>query len=270
VPDSSIHSRFTDSIPALYERHLGPVCLDPYAVDLADRVAGAEGPRVLETACGTGIVTRRLLERMPAGWSLTATDLNEPMLAHARTQTAPDPRLEWRQADAQELPFADASHDTVLCQFGVMFYPDKARGLREARRVLRRGGRLFFNVWDGLHANPFQRAGHEVVMQFFPGDPPPFYTVPFGWFDPDEIHTTVSRAGFGDVRITAVELQGPLHSHESGAIGLVRGNPVVLDIQQRGGDPDEIVAALARRLEGQWPSLPGDVPLRALVVEAVA
>jgi SAM-dependent methyltransferase len=270
MTNASRHSAFAGSIPMLYDRHLGPVCLEPYAADLAARVTQAEGTRVLETACGTGIVTRRLLERMPSGWKLTATDLNEPMLAHARTRTTEDNRVEWRQADAQELPFADGSFDTIYCQFGVMFFPDKPRGLREAHRVLRKGGRLFFSVWDGLDSNPFQRMGHEVVMGSFQGDPPEFYTVPFGWHDPDEIHATVSRAGFGDVSILVVERPGPLHSYESAAAGLVRGNPIILEIEERGGDADAIVAAVARRLEQEWPALPVRVPLRALVVEATA
>jgi ubiquinone/menaquinone biosynthesis C-methylase UbiE len=270
MPDTSSHSTFAGSIPMLYDRHLGPVCLEPYAVDLAERVAENGAMHLLETACGTGIVTRHLLERLPEGGRLTATDLNEDMLAVATERVTSDPRLDFRQADAQDLPFPDGAFDTVVCQFGIMFYPDKPRGLREAHRVLRKGGRLLFNVWDGMHANPMQRVGHDVVMSFFPVNPPTFYATPFGWFDPDEIHRTVSRAGFGDVRILAVEREGPCESHESLAVGLVRGNPILVAIQERGGDVDVIVAAVARRLAETWPGRPFKVPLRALIVEAGA
>src|SRR5687768_13476190 len=111
------HARFTGSIPAFYDRHLGPVLFEPYARDLARRLLGHEGVRVLETACGTGITTRRLLERQPASGRLVATDLNQAMLDHARSSLPGDARIEWRTADAQALPFPDASFDAVVMQF---------------------------------------------------------------------------------------------------------------------------------------------------------
>jgi ubiquinone/menaquinone biosynthesis C-methylase UbiE len=131
-------SSFTGSIPELYERALVPLLFTPYALDMARRAAQRRPQRILEIAAGTGAVTRHLLQDIPAA-HIVATDLNPAMLEQAR-KAVDSPRVEWRQADAQELPFPDASFDAVLCQFGVMFFPDKVRAFSEARRVLKPGG----------------------------------------------------------------------------------------------------------------------------------
>src|SRR5437870_8968818 len=137
----TVPASFTGSVPAFYDRCLGPVLFEPYANDLVARLDVGDDQRVLELACGTGIVTRRLREALPESATLVATDLFDAMLVHARS-VVPDAGIEWQQADAQDLPFADGSFDTVVCQFGLMFLPDKVRGFREARRVLRDGGSL--------------------------------------------------------------------------------------------------------------------------------
>ena len=107
---------------------------------------------LLETACGTGILTRALAARLPEAVAITATDLNEPMLDFARLQPSGG-RVAWRQADAQALPFSDGTFDAVVCQFGVMFFPDKQRAYREVFRLLKPGGRFLFSVWDRLETN---------------------------------------------------------------------------------------------------------------------
>src|SRR5712671_526078 len=144
------HTQFTASIPENYDRYLGPVIFDPYARDLAQRL-GRPGPkRVLVTACGSGIVTRRLLEALAPDAALVATDLNADMLDHARAAIGEDSRLSWEVADMCDLNFESGSFDAVVCQFGVMFAPDKAAAFREAQRVLMTGGRFLFNVWDAI------------------------------------------------------------------------------------------------------------------------
>src|SRR5258707_8665429 len=145
---------FEGSIPAIYDRYLGPLIFAPYAADLARRLIDMRDGDVLETAAGTGIVTRALARALPAGVAITATDLNQPMVDYAAAQAGAE-RVVWRQADALKLPFGDAAFDVVVCQFGAMFFPDKRAGYREARRVLKPDGRFIFNVWDRIEENEF-------------------------------------------------------------------------------------------------------------------
>ena len=147
-PMVAIDKVFAGSIPELYERFMVPLIFEPYAVDLAGRLAKTGPSDVLEIAAGTGVLTRAMASRLPAQARMVVTDLNQPMLDHARSRLAADGRIAWRQADALALPFEDRQFDAVACQFGVMFFPDKIKGYREARRVLKPGGHFFFNVWD--------------------------------------------------------------------------------------------------------------------------
>ena len=158
---------FQGSIPALYDQHLGPLIFVPYADDLASRLADMQHGRILETAAGTGMVTRALVSSLPESVSIMATDLNQPMLDHASSQL-PSTRVTWRQADAQHLPFLDGEFDAVVCQFGVMFFPDKPRAFSEAYRVLKPGGRFLFNVWDRIEENEFSDIVVKSVATLFP------------------------------------------------------------------------------------------------------
>ena len=151
---------FAGSIPEVYERFLVPLIFESYALDLARRLAKTKPGAVLETAAGTGVLTRAIASALPAPARLTATDLNQPMLDHAKSRQPADSPIEWRQADALALPFEDRSFDAVACQFGVMFFPDKAQGYREARRVLKPGGHFFFSVWDRIAGKRFCRHRH--------------------------------------------------------------------------------------------------------------
>src|SRR3954468_20091235 len=173
---------FAGSIPGLYHRLLGPLLFEPYAWDLAARAGALAPQKILETAAGTGIVTGALMREAPKA-EIVATDLNQAMLDVAGGRL-----MSWRvrlqQADAQALPFDDASFDAVVCQFGAMFFPDRAAAYREARRVLKRGGRFLFNVWDRLDRNPVTAAVAEAVAAMFPDDPPRFFErTPFGHHD---------------------------------------------------------------------------------------
>src|SRR6185437_5818116 len=138
--------------------------------DLAERLQAARD--ILEVAAGTGAVTRAVTARLPPEARIVATDLNQPMIDHAARRLAGDPRVTWRQADALALPFADASFDAVLCQFGAMFFPDRVRGYREARRVLRQTGRYLFSIWDRIGANVFADAVTDALVPFQPQNPP--------------------------------------------------------------------------------------------------
>ena len=183
----SADSVFAGSIPALYDRYLGPALFDPYAADLARRVVDLSAGAVLETAAGTGRVTRVLAQALPDSVSIVATDLNQAMLDFATAQPGGD-RVSWRQADALALPFEGARFDAVVCQFGVMFFPDKPAGYREAARVLKPGGRFLFNVWDAIEANTFALVTTEALSGQFPENPPLFLPrTPYAYYRTDVI-----------------------------------------------------------------------------------
>jgi len=263
------HTLFTGSIPAFYDRHLGPVIFEPYARDLARRVPAAEGVRVLETACGTGIVTRQVLALLPASASFAATDLNQDMVDHARAAIGSDRRVEWRTADAQALPFGDGAFDALIMQFGMMFVPDKDRALAEARRVLAPGGRFVFSVWDAWAKNPFGRITYEVGASDYPDDPPSFYRTPFGDHDAAAHKARAERAGFAEVTVEGVGFEGLGESAESFAAGLVRGNPIAHDIMSRGTvGLEEFERRLADALRRELGDRPLRTPLHAWVVTA--
>src|SRR5258708_32605649 len=164
---------FAGSIPSIYDRYLGPLIFEPYAADLADRLSALDAERVLETAAGTGIVTRALLRSLSASVSVVASDLNQPMLDHAAERVS-STRVSWQKADAQALPFPDGAFDAVVCQFGVMFFPDKQKAYREARRVLKPGGHFIFNVWDRIEHKGFANLVTASVPEKFPNTPRPF------------------------------------------------------------------------------------------------
>ncbi|HEX6812505.1 MAG TPA: methyltransferase domain-containing protein [Planctomycetota bacterium] len=267
---SAAHHAFTGSVPALYDRHLGPVIFAPFADDLAGRLQPAAKARVLEVACGTGIVTSRLLARLGGAGRLVATDLNQGMLDHAGRLLPADPRLELRTADAQQLPFPDASFDHYVCEFGVMFFPDKVQALREAARVLGKGGEVLLNTWGAMDQNSFARIGHTTIARFFAKEPPTFYLTPFGWHDKDAIRAAFAVAGFTRVQIDVVDRPAVAVSAADFAIGIVRGNPIAAAIQERLGDAHaRIIAAVAEDLAREGGDLPWRGKLRALVVRAV-
>jgi len=248
------HEKFTGSIPEFYDRELGPVLFEPYARDLAGRV---DGPRVLELACGTGVVTRVLRDRLPREATVVATDLNPAMLEFAQHKLQGADGTEFRVADAQELPFPDDTFTTVVCQFGLMFVPDKDRATREAMRVLVSGGRFVFNTWDTIERNPFQRIAHETLAAIFPDDPPMFYRVPFSFADPGAIRALLERNGFTGVTVENVKKEARAPHAYGLASGLIDGNPVSLAIEERGGSLRQVVATLEGNLRREF----GDGPL---------
>lgn len=261
-------SSFIGSIPEHYDRGLGPLIFVDYAVDIARRAAALNPARVLETAAGTGIVTRTLRDALPSRTTLIATDLNPPMLEIARTKFAHGERVEFRPADAMALPFADQSFEVVVCQFGLMFYPDKPKSFREVRRVLAPGGRYLFSTWDAQRYNPFARIAHDVSGSFFPEDPPQFYMAPFSCQDIDPIKADLIDAGFTDLEIAVVRLDKPIPNARAFARGIVYGNPLIDQIRARGGDPVDVLEAMVSELHREFGPDPGRMPLQALVFSA--
>jgi ubiquinone/menaquinone biosynthesis C-methylase UbiE len=258
---------FVGDIPQQYDQRMGPMIFADYAAEMAKRAAAHCPARVLETAAGTGIVTRQLRNALSAGAQLTATDLNPPMLDIARAKFRSGEPVEFQAVDAMALPFADRSFDAVVCQFGVMFYPDKDRSYREAYRVLAPGGRYLFSVWDSHHYNPFGRIVQEVVEGFFPVDPPQFMNVPFSYAF-DAIKASAIEAGFADLDAAVIALKKQVPDAASFARGLVYGTPVIDQVQARGGEPERIVAALVQRFHREFGADPGRMPLQAIFFSA--
>jgi len=227
---------FAGSIPELYDSHLVPLIFAPYADDLARRVAALEPSRVLETAAGTGVVTRAMARALPPSVEIVATDLNPPMLARAAEVGVARP-VQWQAADAQQLPFDDASFDAVVCQFGVMFFPDKAGAFAEARRVLRPGGTLLFNAWDRIEENDFAHVVTTALSVCFPADPPRFLArTPHGYFDKRAITRDLASAGFGTPpRIATVAGRSRAASPSVPAIAYCQGTPLRSEIEARSG-----------------------------------
>jgi ubiquinone/menaquinone biosynthesis C-methylase UbiE len=225
----------------------------------------------LETATGTGVFTRAQALQLPDYVSINATDLNEPMLAQAQS-ALPGTRVKWRQADALALPFDAASFDVVACQFGAMFFPDRVKGYAEARRVLKPGGRLVFNVWDRIETSEFADVVTQALASVFVSDPPRFLArTPHGYHDRDVIRSDLERAGFADIVIEAVEHISPAPSPREPAVAYCQGTPLRSEIEARGAPGLEAATdAAAKALALRFGNGPIEGRIRALVISAVA
>jgi len=245
---AAIDKVFAGSIPAIYERFLVPLIFESYARNLAERLAETNPQDVFETAAGTVVLTRAIASRIPVHARIVATDLNQPMLDHARTRLSHDGRIEWRQADALALPFADQTFDAVACQFGVMFFPDKLQGYKEARRVLRPGGHFFFNVWDRISENEFADVVTEALATLFPHDPPRFMArTPHGYHDAERIRQELNAAGFANISLDAVDGKSKASSPRDPAMAYCQGTPLRNEIEAR--DPSRLEEATEKAAE---------------------
>jgi ubiquinone/menaquinone biosynthesis C-methylase UbiE len=260
---------FAGSIPEIYDRFLVPLIFEPYAVDLAGRVAALAPDDVLETAAGTGVLTRALSQQLPAPTHIVATDLNQPMLDQAAKRQQAG-TVDWKQADALALPFGDRRFDVVACQFGVMFFPDKVKGYKEARRVLRPDGCFLFNVWDRISENEFPDVVTQALAEVFPDDPPRFMArTPHGHHDVEQIRRNLEAAGFGDIGVEAVDAHSEAPTARHVAVAFCQGTPLRNEIDARDASRLEEATsraadALARRF-GEGPIVGR---IRALVISA--
>jgi ubiquinone/menaquinone biosynthesis C-methylase UbiE len=242
---------FAGSIPENYDRHMVPLIFESYARDIAQRAAALAPKAVLETAAGSGVVTRALAAVLSPDARYVATDLNQPMLDYAKAKQGADSRIRWQTADAQALPFEDAAFDLVCCQFGVMFLPDRPSGYREAKRVLKTGGVFLFNAWDRIEENIFANDVTNALAEFFPNDPPRFMArTPHGYHDIALIRSDLAKAGFTDVTIETLMAQSRAPSARDVALAYCQGTPLRNEIEARGNleaATDHAAAAIASR-----------------------
>ena len=265
----SVDVRFSGSVPANYEQYMVPLLFRPYAEDLVARARQWQPQRILETACGTGVVTDLLAQALPEA-EIVATDLNQAMLDVAASRVDA-PNLSFRQADALDLPFADGGFDLMVCQFGVMFYPDKVQGNREARRLLRSGGRYLIAIWDRIERQGLSNLAFESMAQLFPDNVPMFMKRgPFSYYEPEWIERDLRAAGFEEIEIETVEAVSRSPSAADGARGLVYGSPMGVELEDYGpGALDavfEILSDSARKYEGPNGF---EAPMAAHIVTAI-
>jgi len=232
VGGRTINTAYSGSIPENYDKYLGPLFFEPYAIEVGTRIAALRPLAVLELACGTGRVTKHLLAACAPGGKVIATDINPAMLSEAR-RNVPSSTIEWNTVDAVALPYADASFDAIVCQFGVMFLSNRVKAYSEAHRVLKPGGTLLVSSWDALEFNPIEQLTDALLHEFFPEDTPQFYSIPFAYNNESVMRRELQQSGFSDISIERVKLEGSGSSPEDAAIGLLEGIPVVGEILAR-------------------------------------
>lgn len=229
MPDTNFS--FGGNIPENYDRYLGPYLFEPYAQDIAERIKSPDAKNILEIACGTGRVTKHLRKLYPYTVKITATDINPDMLTVAKKNIV-DNSIEYKVADAQELPFADDTFDVIVCQFGYMFVPDKTKAFSEAYRVLKKGGCFLFSTWDAIENNPIINTVNKIITGYLDA-PPQFFKTPFSMFKKDELLQLMENAHFTKSTATKIKKEATSHSALEVVKGMVTGNPIYNEIIQK-------------------------------------
>ena len=263
---------FAGSIPKLYDTYLVPLIFEPYAADLVNRLSSRSFSQVLEIAAGTGVVTRAMASALPESVSIVASDLNQAMLDQAAAAGTKRP-VEWRQADAMKLPFENATFDAVVCQFGVMFFPEKAKALSEVRRVLKPGGVFIFNVWDKIAENEFADTVTTALETLFPSDPPRFMArTPHGYHDQRAIERDLAEGGFRTApKFDTVAARSRAPSARVPAIAYCQGTPLRNEIEARDaarlGEATDIAEEAITRRFGRG-AVDGKIQAHVVTVES--
>lgn len=260
---------FSGSIPMYYEKYLGPLFFEPFALEMAKRIRTFYPASILELAGGTGRLTKYLPFASRPLAQVVASDLNPAMLQVAQDRLGSLP-IDWAIVDAQTLPFEDASFDCVAVQFGVMFYADKVQAFKEAYRVLKPGGQLIFSAWDALAHNPVAASADQITREFFPVDPPKFYEVPFAYSEEEKIREDLAEADFFHVKMEVLSLKGHADSAEDIALGALEGTPLCTAVIER--DKNSL-PLMRKKMTEQMLALFGNgpitVPIQARIVTAI-
>lgn len=242
---------FEEGVAEFYDSLLVPILFEPYASEMAIVAERLKPGSILEVAAGTGALTRALRVTLDPATEIVATDLSQAMIdvgAPSLTMS----RTHWMHADAQNLPFAPSMFDLVVCQFGVMFFPDKLKAYDEAKRVLRSGGRFLFTTWDSLPANDFARCVDECLASLFPSNPPNFLrNLSYSYFDIASIKAQMSSAGFDAISCDRIELTSVAAAHDIAA-AFCQGTPLREEIESRApARISEIVDEVAEQMESR-------------------
>jgi ubiquinone/menaquinone biosynthesis C-methylase UbiE len=260
---------FSGTVPAYYDRYLGPFLFEPYAKDLVKRLEHCKLDKVLEIACGTGRVTRHLVSLIPEKGTLIATDLNPDMEALAHEKIISN-KVQWRIVDAQSLPFENETFDAVVCQYGVMFFPDKLKAFTEAYRVLKKQGLYLFNTWGSIDANPPVAVIDNVLKEEFGNEAPDFFQKgPFSFYDHTQIQTLLEQAGFSKIKLEVVKLNGKYTDAEDIVKGFIDGSPVIAYLNEK--DPGclpGIREKIKQELVNSFGEQTDRAPLEAIVIQA--
>lgn len=269
---SDIDKNFTGSIPEFYDTYLVPLIFESYASQLAKSVASNRPTSVLETAAGSGVVTRQLAQLLPRQASYLVTDLNQPMLDYAALRQTSNSNISWQQADALNLPFEDDQFDAVCCQFGVMFFPDKVKAYKEAKRVLKTGGQLAFNTWASIEDNVFAHIVTKAAAEIFPNDPPLFMArTPHGYHDLDLICSELSSVGFTNIEVITTSGTSDAPSARHPALAYCQGTPLRNEIEARDASRlDEVTDHAARAIEREYGKGPVSAKIKGHLITAMA
>ncbi|MDH5508376.1 MAG: class I SAM-dependent methyltransferase [Anaerolineae bacterium] len=262
------NSAFVGSIPEHYDKYLGPLVFEEYSIDLASRLNIPDGGSLLEIAAGTGLATRHMRNSLPENVSITVTDLNEPMLEIAKKKFSSTNNMHFQTADAANLSFDDASFDTIACQFGIMFFPDKQKCVNETFRILKPGGEFLFSVWDSYEHNTLIKLVNDTLVKMFPENPLPFLDVPLGYYNIDEIKRILEVAGYGDIDISVLPRTIKTDSAKNVPLGFIMGNPLSLQIPALGGEIDEVIEKVANEIIVKFGNPPIKAPMQAIVFKA--
>lgn len=265
---SNTGATFAGSMPGFYERYMVPMHFAEHARVMVTRLGTMRSSQILEIAAGTGAVTRILDRDLPETVHITATDLNEPMLDQARARIGTG-RVRWRREDALSLSFPPSTFDVVLCQFGVMFFPDKPRAFREVCRVLKPGGRFIFSLWDRLERNPLPEITERTVAALFPVDAPRSNQVPFSYHDPDLVRADLASAGLVASEVEVVVGHSRAPCAHTMATAYVQGGVLRHEIEAHGpGWLERATQVVSDALVATFGDGPVAVPNQALLVTA--
>lgn len=268
---NSTDSSFVGAIPFNYDKYFVPLIFEDYAADMAKRVSSSSAESVLEIGAGTGVVTRHLRDLLPQDVRITATDLNDAMLDLAKEKFVADDNIEFRQANAMSLPFADSSFDAVVCQFSIMFFPDKLEASREVARVLKPGGKYYFNVWDSYEHNHVAGTVQEAIASLYPNDPPRFYDLPYGYFQIDPIKTMLGEAGFGEINIAVLPRDSVSESSRHVAYAMTLGSPMYSQLVERPDHTtDHILDVVDQAVANAHGASPVKAKMQGIVFEATS